>query len=67
MEARYNCCKAIQKALMSSSKVTSDPSLAAIAEKVSFKEYLLFSLFYVLLFPKACLVRRGENRRMIFI
>ncbi|EXB75016.1 26S proteasome non-ATPase regulatory subunit 5 [Morus notabilis] len=34
MEARYNCCKAIQKALMSSSKVTSDASLAAIAEKV---------------------------------
>ncbi|XP_015899236.3 uncharacterized protein LOC107432576 isoform X1 [Ziziphus jujuba] len=34
MEARYNCCKAIQKALMSSSKVASDPSLAGIVAKV---------------------------------
>ncbi|KAF5180177.1 Arm repeat superfamily protein [Thalictrum thalictroides] len=33
MEARYNCCEAIYKALSSSNKV-SDPSLADIAEKL---------------------------------
>lgn len=35
MEGRYNCCRAIQKALVSSSRVTSDPSLAVIAAKVN--------------------------------
>lgn len=35
MEARYNCCKAIQKAFIMSSKVSSDPALAGLAEKVS--------------------------------
>lgn len=39
MEARFNCCKAIQKALMSSSKVASDPSLAGIISKVNLIEH----------------------------
>ncbi|XP_034212363.1 uncharacterized protein LOC117624937 isoform X3 [Prunus dulcis] len=34
MEARYNCCKAIQKAFIMSSKVSSDPALAGLAEKL---------------------------------
>ncbi|XP_062094520.1 uncharacterized protein LOC133800540 [Humulus lupulus] len=34
MEARYKCCKAIQKALLSSGKVISDASRDAIAEKL---------------------------------
>ncbi|KAF3442474.1 hypothetical protein FNV43_RR16390 [Rhamnella rubrinervis] len=34
MEGRYSCCRAIQKALVSSSGVTSDPSLAGIAAKL---------------------------------
>lgn len=34
MEARYNCCLAIHKAFMSSSKLIGDPGLAGIAEKL---------------------------------
>ncbi|KDP45863.1 hypothetical protein JCGZ_15307 [Jatropha curcas] len=34
MEARYNCCKAIQKAFMSASKLSSNPSLVGIATKL---------------------------------
>ncbi|XP_028807476.1 uncharacterized protein LOC114762185 [Neltuma alba] len=34
MEARYNCCKAIHKALMQSSKLSVDPALAAIDAKL---------------------------------
>ncbi|KAL5565291.1 hypothetical protein UlMin_028455 [Ulmus minor] len=34
MDARYDCCKAIQKAFMMSSKVSSDPSLSGLAAKV---------------------------------
>uniref|UniRef100_A0A5B7CBC0 26S proteasome non-ATPase regulatory subunit 5 n=1 Tax=Davidia involucrata TaxID=16924 RepID=A0A5B7CBC0_DAVIN len=34
MEARHNCCQAIHKAIMSSSKLISDPALAGIAEKL---------------------------------
>ncbi|XP_065862023.1 uncharacterized protein [Euphorbia lathyris] len=34
MEARYNCCKAIHKELMSSSKLSSNPAIAGIAKKL---------------------------------
>lgn len=34
MDAKYNCCKAIHQALMSSSRITSDPVLGAIATKL---------------------------------
>lgn len=34
MEARYNCCKAIHKSLMQSSKLSVDPALAAIDAKL---------------------------------
>ncbi|XP_034678997.1 uncharacterized protein LOC117909188 isoform X1 [Vitis riparia] len=34
MEAKYNCCKAIHWVFMSSSKLTSDPALTGIAEKL---------------------------------
>ncbi|KAA8523937.1 hypothetical protein F0562_010360 [Nyssa sinensis] len=34
MEARHNCCLAIHKAFISSSKLISDPALAGIAEKL---------------------------------
>lgn len=34
MEARYNCCEAIYKALASSSKFLSDPALSGTAEKL---------------------------------
>ncbi|XP_057461584.1 uncharacterized protein LOC130751874 isoform X4 [Actinidia eriantha] len=34
MEARHNCCQAISKALMLSSKLTSDPALGGIALKL---------------------------------
>ncbi|WCJ32204.1 ARM repeat superfamily protein [Euphorbia peplus] len=34
MEARYNCCKAIHKELMSSTKLSSNPAVAGIAKKL---------------------------------
>ncbi|KAK7313087.1 hypothetical protein VNO77_37479 [Canavalia gladiata] len=34
MEARYNCCKAIQKSLTLSSRVSADPAFAGIAAKL---------------------------------
>lgn len=34
MEARYKCCQAIYKAFTSSSRLTSDPGLAGMAEKL---------------------------------
>ncbi|KAK2968417.1 hypothetical protein RJ640_004423, partial [Escallonia rubra] len=34
MEARHNCCQAIYKAFMSSSKLIGDPALAVVAEKL---------------------------------
>ncbi|XP_052177389.1 uncharacterized protein LOC127791511 isoform X2 [Diospyros lotus] len=34
MEARHNCCQAIQKALLSSPKLASDPALAGIVAKL---------------------------------
>ncbi|XP_061341167.1 uncharacterized protein LOC133287553 [Gastrolobium bilobum] len=34
MEARYNCCKAIQKSLNMSSRVSADPAFAGITEKL---------------------------------
>ncbi|XP_022981236.1 uncharacterized protein LOC111480433 [Cucurbita maxima] len=34
MEARYNCCLAIHKAFMSSTRLTGDPALAGIASKL---------------------------------
>lgn len=33
MEARYNCCKAIRKAFVSS-ELVSDPAFAGVGEKV---------------------------------
>lgn len=44
MEARYNCCKAIHKSLMLSSKVSTDPALAAIGAKVRYQNLLLLFL-----------------------
>lgn len=46
MEARYNCCKAIEKALTSSGNVIGDGARDAIAKKVSSKtidSFLLLS------------------------